>query len=333
VTVAQAHATCLALLLVDFLARTWRMQWLLRGLGYRLPFWEIFVHSALGEAASSLSPFRLGGEPSRIWAMTRLGVPLTPAVVGIGVEIVAMTPVVLAGAALVALYLAPEWWAAAGPALSRHARGGGPWIVGVTIATALAWALAHRAAPAAAAALRREIAAARAHVRELPAWPLLASVPMTALNVGARVAVLPVLVSAMPSQPPLGPVIVGSFALLYSQLVLPTPAGAGAVELGFLGGAAGELGRAETSLLVAWRFYTNGLGVALGVVLTVARYGAPGFTVLMRRLRSGVADVAEPPGHACDSSDVLQPLDAVPATTPPILAVPRQVAASRRRKG
>ncbi|MDQ3996763.1 MAG: hypothetical protein M3303_07060 [Gemmatimonadota bacterium] len=57
-TTATAHATCLALLLIDFLARTWRMQWLLQGLGHRLPFWEIFVHGALGEAASSLTPFR-----------------------------------------------------------------------------------------------------------------------------------------------------------------------------------------------------------------------------------------------------------------------------------
>jgi uncharacterized membrane protein YbhN (UPF0104 family) len=290
VTVAQAHVTCVGLLLVDFLARTWRMQWLLRGLGHRLPFWEVFVHSALGEAASSLTPFRLGGEPSRIWAMTRLGVPLTPSVVGVGVEIIAMTPVVLAGAAVIALYLAPEWWAAAGPALLSHGRSGGLWVMGVAVLTALAWRLAHRAAPAAAAAVRREIAAACAHVRELPAWPLVASLPMTALNVGARIAVLPVLVSAMPTQPPLGAVIVGSFALLYSQLVLPTPAGAGAVELGFLGGAAGELGPAETWLLIAWRFYTSGLGVALGIVLTVARYRTPGFALLVRRLRSDVTD-------------------------------------------
>ncbi|MDQ3950924.1 MAG: hypothetical protein M3282_11345, partial [Gemmatimonadota bacterium] len=169
--------------------------------------------------------------------------------------------------------------------------------IGVVVLTALAWQLAHRAAPVAAAALRREIAAARAHVRELPAWPLIASLPMTALNVGARIAVLPVLVSAMPSHPPLGVLIVGSFALLYSQLILPTPAGAGAVDLGFLGGAAGELGPAETSLLVAWRFYTNGLGVALGLVLTAARYGVPAFAVVLRRIRFGVASDAAPPGE------------------------------------
>jgi hypothetical protein len=120
VTIAQAHATCLTLLLVDFLARTWRMQWLLRGLGHRLPFWEIFVHSALGEAGSSLTPFRLGGEPSRIWAMTRFGVLITPAVIGIGVEIVAMTPGRPRGRRVGRIVSRARVVAAAGPALSRR---------------------------------------------------------------------------------------------------------------------------------------------------------------------------------------------------------------------
>ena len=69
---------------------------------------------------------------------------------------------------------------------------------------------------------------------------------------------LPVLVLTLPSPPPLGPMIFGSFALLYSQMVLPTPSGAGVVELGFLGGAAGQLGEGQGWILLAWRFYTNG---------------------------------------------------------------------------
>jgi uncharacterized membrane protein YbhN (UPF0104 family) len=290
VTVAQAHVTCVILLLVDFLARTWRMQWLLRGLGQRLPFWEVFVHSALGEAASSLTPFRLGGEPSRIWAMTRLGVPVRVGIIAIGVEIVAMTPAVVLGAALLFVFLAPEWWAATQASLTRSLQRGGSWVAGVVAVTALAWWLTHRAAPVAVAVLRGEIAAARRHLRELPTWPLVASLPMTALNLAARVAVLPVLASTLPDQPPLAAVIVGSFVLLQAQLLLPTPAGAGAVDLGFLGGAAGDLGSTERSLLVAWRFYTNGLGVAIGVVLAIARYGAPPLAAMARSLRSNARE-------------------------------------------
>ena len=74
----------------------------------------------------------------------------------------------------------------------------------------------------------------------------------------------------------------GSFALLYSQLVLPTPSGAGAVELGFLGGAAGDLGDSQGWLLLAWRLYTNGIGVVLGVWLAAKIYGWPALRRLVR---------------------------------------------------
>jgi uncharacterized membrane protein YbhN (UPF0104 family) len=107
-----------------------------------------------------------------------------------------------------------------------------------------------------------------------------ASVPLTLVNVAARVAMLPVLALTLDAHPPLGAVAMGSFALLYSQLILPTPAGAGAVELGFLGGAAGELGANDALLLLAWRFYTTGVGVLLGVLLFLHRYGRRAFATL-----------------------------------------------------
>jgi uncharacterized membrane protein YbhN (UPF0104 family) len=120
----------------------------------------------------------------------------------------------------------------------------------------------------------------------MPRWPLVASVPMTFVNVVSRVAILPVLALTLPSPPPLGPLTLGSFALLYSQLILPTPSGAGAVELGFLGGAAGDLGDGQGWLLVAWRFYSNGVGVLLGAWLAVQLYGWP---ALRRGIRSLLA--------------------------------------------
>jgi hypothetical protein len=67
--------------------------------------------------------------------------------------------------------------------------------------------------------------------------------------------------------------LLGSFALLYSQLVLPLPAGAGAVDLGFLGGVAGNLGDGAGGLLLAWRFYTVGAGAMLGLALAMRMVG------------------------------------------------------------
>jgi hypothetical protein len=57
------------------------------------------------------------------------------------------------------------------------------------------------------------------------------------------------------------------------------------VELGFMGGAAGEFS-SDGWLLVAWRFYTTGLGVLLGVWFAAKIYGWPA----LRKLAHQSAD-------------------------------------------
>jgi len=61
--------------------------------------------------------------------------------------------------------------------------------------------------------------------------------------------------------------------LLYSQLFLPTPSGAGVVDLGLLAGAAGDVGPGEVELLVWWRFYTSVVGILLGGWAAVRVFG------------------------------------------------------------
>jgi uncharacterized membrane protein YbhN (UPF0104 family) len=124
----------------------------------------------------------------------------------------------------------------------------------------------------------------------MPRWPLIVSLPLSVIAMATRIAILPVLALTLSSPPAAGPLIFGSFALLYSQMVLPTPSGAGVVELGFLGGAAGELGAGEGWILLAWRFYTNGIGVLLGVWFAASIYGWP---VLRRLVRGKVPPVTE----------------------------------------
>jgi len=308
------HATCVALVAADFVVRTWRTQCFLRALGRPLPFREVFIQSALGETASSLTPLRLGGEPARAWAMRRLGVPGGAAVVCVGVEFVAMTAVIAAVALVLTLTLAPHWWAAAGPELEQSALRGWPWLAGMAVATAAAWWLMHVLAPSTAAAVRRELRAAREHARELGRWPYVVSVPLTVINIGVRVAILPLLALLLVSPPPLGATVVGSYFLLYSQAILPTPAGAGAVELSFLGGAAGNLGHAEATLLVTWRIYTTLLGVLLGLVLGLYRYGWDVVPAAIReRLGVRAPAAARPPGApTSDAGPADDPETAVP---------------------
>src|SRR5206468_2307690 len=99
-------------------------------------------------------------------------------------------------------------------------------------------------------------------------WPCVTlAATLTAVSMALRIAILPVLVAGQPGLAT-GAMVLGSFTLLFGQLALPTPAGAGAVELGFVGGFAGTLSAAAlATLLVAWRVYTLILPAALGALL------------------------------------------------------------------
>ena len=279
----QAHLLCVALVAADLLARAWRIQWIVQGLGHRMSLWDSFVLNAFGDAACALTPLRLGGEPARLAGMLRSRVPATAAFVAISLEVLAAWPVILVAGGWLVWQYAPAWWLVAGPRLTTAAETAWPWVVMVVILSVLAWRAARRVASPAARQLRRPVRRALVYWRRMPRWPLVASIPLSFINLATRVAILPVLALTLPSPPAMGPLVLGSFALLYSQLVLPTPSGAGAVELGFLGGAAGDLGSGEGWLLLAWRVYTNGIGVLLGVGLAVRIYGWPALRQLARR--------------------------------------------------
>jgi uncharacterized membrane protein YbhN (UPF0104 family) len=272
-TPIEAGGICLALMGVHVAARAWRIQWLLRGLGERVRLRDALVLNAFGDAACAVTPMRLGGEPARLAGMLRSGVPAAAAFVAIGYEVLAAWPVNVAVAAWLALRYAPAWWETMGSRFLARATDGWPWVAAVAVASLIAFVLARRVVRPGARSLERPVMRVRAFWRRMPLWPLVASVPMTFLELVTRVAILPVLALTLSDPPPAGPLWLGSFALLYSQLVLPTPSGAGAVELGFLGGAVGRLGPDQELLLLAWRFYTTGLGVALGAALAVRIYG------------------------------------------------------------
>lgn len=282
-TLLQAHLICTALVAADLLARAWRIQWIVQGLGHRMSLRESFVLNAFGDAACALTPLRIGGEPARLAGMLRSRVPAAAAFVGISFEVLAAWPVIIVAAGWLVWRYAPAWWLDAGPRLATAAASAWPWLVVVGVASVLAWRVARKVTSPAARQLRRPIRRAMVYWRRMPRWPLVASAPMSFINLASRVAILPVLALTLPSPPAMGPLALGSFALLYSQLVLPTPSGAGAVELGFLGGAAGDLGNGGGWMLVAWRFYTNGIGVLLGVALAGHIYGWPALRHLVGR--------------------------------------------------
>jgi uncharacterized membrane protein YbhN (UPF0104 family) len=282
-TAIQAHLICLGLVALDLLVRAWRIQWIVVGLGHSMSVKDAFVLNAFGDAACALTPLRIGGEPARLAGMLRSRVPPPAAFVAISLEVLAGWPVLIVFGGWLAWRYAPDWWSSAGPHLVAAAERAWPWVAFVAVVSLVLWIYARRVTSPVARQLRRPIRRALVYWRRMPTWPLVASLPLSFLNVASRVAILPVLALTLDEPPGLGLIIVGSFALLYSQLILPTPSGAGAVELGFLGGAAGDLGGNEGWLLLAWRFYTNGIGVLLGVWLAAHIYGWPALRSLVRR--------------------------------------------------
>lgn len=289
-TPVEAHLICIGLVAADLMARVWRIQWIVQGLGHRMTIKDTFILNAFGDAACALTPLRIGGEPARLAGMLRTGVPASAAFVGISFEVLAAWPVIILAVGWLSWRYAPAWWASAGPRLSAAAHEAWPWVALVIVASVVAWYYARRVASPVARHLQRPVRRALVYWRRMPRWPLAASVPLSLINLVTRTAILPVLALTLTHPPALGPMMLGSFALLYSQLVLPTPSGAGAVELGFLGGAAGDLGDDQGWLLLAWRFYTNGIGVILGVWLAAQIYGWPVLRKLVRHPTVGVSE-------------------------------------------
>jgi uncharacterized membrane protein YbhN (UPF0104 family) len=282
-TLLEANLICAGLIALDFLARAWRIKWILRGLGHRIRTWDAVVLNAFGEGACAVTPMRLGGEPARLAGMLRCGVPAAAAFVAISFEVLASWPVVIVAVGWLAWRYSGDWWAMVGPNLIHAAARAWHWLLVVALVSLVAWMIARRLTHPAVRQIKRPVKRARVYWRRMPTWPLVASVPVSLVNLVARVGILPVLAMTLPDPPPMGPLWFGSFALLYSQLVLPTPSGAGAVELGFLGGAAGNLGSEEQLILFLWRFYTNGTGVLLGFGLAVRYYGWATVSRLFRR--------------------------------------------------
>lgn len=239
-----------------------------------LTLWQAIAINAYGDAASAVTPARMGGDPARFLGFRRAGVETPRTLAALAVE--ALVDWLLLALAAVALGLALADTAAAGAhrllvlATGRAAR----VLVLVVVALALVsaalarWYRRRHPLPLPGDAAH-SLAATWRHARGLGGRTVMLAATLTTLSMAARTAILPVLTAGLPGVDPRA-VILGSFALLYSQLALPTPAGAGAVELGFVGGfAEGMSPPALAALLLSWRLYTLILGAALGGALAV----------------------------------------------------------------
>jgi uncharacterized protein (TIRG00374 family) len=264
------HPAALVLVGVDILLRAARLKLLLPS-GAKLG--QAVAVNAVGDAASAVTPARLGGEAARFVGLRTIGIAAPRAVVTLGVERVVDLSLVGLVTLVAALTLGGRGFRDVAALVQRLVSPGVlPWLVGVGFLVVGAALAAYRYRVRIPSAVRRSLAEAWRDARALTGGTLVATGALTLLSMVARVAVLPLLLwSAAPMGDPV-PVVLGSFALLYAQLVLPTPAGAGGVELGFVVGVGTALPPAETAaLLLVWRAYTLGLPAGLGGLVLLNR--------------------------------------------------------------
>lgn len=293
-TPAIAHLACIALVILDLLVRVLRLQIVLRDIGVPARTWDVFVANTIGEAAAALTPMRIGGQPARMYALVRMAVPMGATLTAIAAESVMLYPLMLLVGVIIALLFAPAWWEQIAPRLEVFRDKPAAWsivLAALIIALVVVLIWRRRGAPRVpepgsrqGSWLARKLAPARA-IRPVT---LALQIPLSLVNICARVAMLPLLALALPTPPELAVLITSSYALLYGQIFIPTPGGAGVVEASVLAGAAGDLGTYVASTLLWWRVYTIGVGVVLGAIAGGMRFGMrPLLDVLRRRPAAG----------------------------------------------
>src|SRR2546428_12965198 len=251
------HLLAILLLAIDCVARAWRIQLATRAAGGRLAFHDALRLNLYGEAASTLTPNRLGGEPARFLGMTWSGLRVVMALVALGVEVAAEWPVFGTIAVALAAYYVPDWSEAADRFLSHSlARDLLGFELIALVVLLVIWTLQRLVRPGAIRhRVRRQWRVALAHVRRARWWVLFVGALLTGVSLGARAVLLAALVWGHPDAPPFAVMFFGSLALIHAPLVVPLPSGGGGIEGPFLAGFAGDFGPGhQLTMLLLWRF-------------------------------------------------------------------------------
>lgn len=258
---ALVHLSCVALVIVNLAVRTWRTQVIFRGLSHQVSFFDVAAANLAGDTAASLTPMRFGGIPAQVAFFQRIGAPPQLSLPVLLVESILLYPVYAVMGVALAISAGLEWLEllqSAGSTAGRLARNlGGLFLLGWLIVL-----IARRAAPGKSRMVGRSMHEGITLVRGMGMGPALLTMPLTVIDVASRIALLPLLALSIPSAPPADVLAIASFAMLYGQIAMPTPSGAGIVDLGLMGGVAGNLGTDAGGIVLWWRVYTAGLHIA-----------------------------------------------------------------------
>lgn len=282
------HVAAMGIFLVELACRGGRLSLLARGTGLSVSLPRGCATQLVGEAAAAITPSRAGSDPARLLVLHRGGVEVSRGGTLLLAELLAEAAGLVVSLALLALLL---------PGAALPASGVLVYAAGcLGIAIAVAGSARLRLPPGVPrvwlrsglgegrwrrtrVALRR-FRRALGQLRGFPVKGAIGVVALSVLRVGARLAVLPLLVVPVAPGTPLEPLVGWPFLLLYTAALLPPPGGGGSVEVAF----ALLLGPHLPSVvlggvLVWWRVYTFYLGAFVGALLAAGgqrRLASPG---------------------------------------------------------
>lgn len=279
---AAIHALAFTAFAVDFGLRGYRMTLLLALGGARVPLAASVAAQLAGDAGGAVTPAKLGSDPAK-FAVLRLycsdiGVMGAALLAEILIEAAALLVV-----SLVALWLlgsiAPVLGAAAYAAMVVVTGGAALWLARDA---ALRERITRWLRLRASSRLRFENAIAdfsgRLHeFRHIRVRTLLLLCAVTFAHIAARLAILPALAGDV-AVGNVGELIAWPLLLLYGGTFLPTPGGAGLMELAFAGALAHAIPPSHRiATMVWWRIYTFYLSALIGgmVLLWNARRNIP----------------------------------------------------------
>ena len=257
------HCLAFALMAADMVIRAWRSQVLLP-----MPFRRALAVNTSADAASAVTPARVGGDPVRYVALRRAGHSPSSIVMLCGSEVAADIVALSVIAVLLSLrFPVARRRFTASLVSTLHSGWGLGWVMAIAGVAVVSVLLTRRYLPRLANVTGGTLRGAWREVRAQPPASLAAATGLTILALIARCAILPVLLAGVPGLS-LGQVILGSAALVYGQQLAPTPAGVGAVEIGAVAGLGAAISPGALALVVVvWRTYALVLGSLAGALL------------------------------------------------------------------
>ena len=279
----SAHVLALAAVIIEVIARSYKLSWSARAAGINLRFSTAVRTSLGGDFAAAITPARSGAEPARFFILRESGLKSSGALVILYAElflevlslatvvaIVALVfrragTVVYTLATMVTLYTALILGIGAlALTLSRRDPAAPPplWAVRLRL---------HKSRWKTIQSALRRLRATIDSVERVHKGSAFSAFLASVVHVAIRLTVLPALVLTSVANVPLAPLALWPLGFLYGAAVVPAPGGGGAVEVAFRA----ALGHAIPlqlfgAALLWWRFYTFYIYILVGAFVAGA---------------------------------------------------------------